>query len=272
VNEADTTWIADMKKPEERSGENDESHHNQFPEKNEEPVNNDAPITSSPSSADLFYFDPNSLDQNGWKKLGLKDRTISIITNYLTKGGHFYKTEDLKKIYGLRADDYTRLAPYVKIEGSNQFADKKSEYAKKEFQPARPSYNVIDINTADTSAFIALPGIGAKLAMRIVNFRDKLGGFYSIDQVSETYGLADSVFQKIKQYFNLKTISIKKININTATVEELKAHPYLRYQLANSIIAYRKEHGPFSKLEDIKQVMTITDDIFNKIVPYLALQ
>ena len=123
------------------------------------------------------------------------------------------------------------------------------EYVRKEndYQNICLSCYVIDINTADTSAFISLPGIGSKLAARIVNFRDKLGGFYSIDQVGETFGLPDSTFQKIKQYLKLENTSIKKININTATVDELKAHPYIKYSVANPIIAYRNEHGPFFK-------------------------
>ncbi|MEI9908827.1 MAG: helix-hairpin-helix domain-containing protein [Bacteroidota bacterium] len=143
---------------------------------------------------------------------------------------------------------------------------------KKENEPKRFTYAAIDINTADTTAFISLPGIGSKLAARIVNFRDKLGGFYSISQVGETYGLPDSAFQKVKQYLKLENAFVKKININTATVDELKAHPYIKFAIANPIIAYRKEHGPFSKVEDVKKMMTITGDIYNKISPYLTTQ
>ena len=91
-------------------------------------------------------------------------------------------------------------------------------------------------------------------------------------QVSETFGLPDSTFQKIKQYLKLENAVVRKININTATVDELKVHPYIRYSLANPIIAYRNEHGLFSKVEDIKKVMAVTDDIYNKIVAYLAVQ
>jgi competence protein ComEA len=110
------------------------------------------------------------------------------------------------------------------------------------------------------------------LAARIVNFRDKLGGFYSIEQVGETFGLPDSTFQKIKPLLQLKNSSIRKININTATVDELKAHPYIKYSIANPIVAYRTQHGPFSNIEDIKKVMVVTNEIYNKIAPYLIAQ
>lgn len=221
---------------------------------------------------ELFYFDPNTLDLAGWKKLGLRDKTVKTIQNYLAKGGHFYKPEDLSKIYGLFEDEYARLEPYIRIEGKKI----NSSPASANEIPSSPTgktgrYTVIEINTADTAAFISLPGIGSKLAARIVNFRDKLGGFYTISQLAETYGLPDSTFQKIKQFLKLDNHSIKKINLNTASVDELKAHPYIKYALANPIVAYRKEHGPFSKLEDIKKVMVVTEDVYQKIYPYLSI-
>jgi len=92
-----------------------------------------------------------------------------------------------------------------------------------------------------------------------------------VAQVGETFGLPDSTFQKIKQYLKLENTSIKKININTATVDELKLHPYIRWGLANPIIAYRNEHGPFLKVEDLKKVMAVTEEIYNKMAPYLSL-
>ena len=146
---------------------------------------------------------------------------------------------------------------------------------KEELKPAKEytsRYSSIEINSADTTAFISLPGIGTKLALRIVTFREKLGGFYSVEQIGETYGLADSTFQKIKQYLKLDNPSVKKININTATVDEMKTHPYIKFSIANPLVAYRSEHGSFSKVEDIKKVMAVTDDIYKKIVPYLTLQ
>lgn len=223
---------------------------------------------------ELFYFDPNTISASDWKKLGLRDKTIATIQNYLNKGGHFYKPEDLQKIFGLHKDEYERLLPYVKIESKTFISNEQFAKPKEETRPTKTydtKYPVIDINTADTSAFISLPGIGSKLAVRIINFRDKLGGFYAIDQIGETYGLTDSTFQKIKQYLKLENVLLKKININTATIDELKAHPYIKFNLANPIVAYRTEHGPFSKIEDIKKVMTMTDEIYKKIAPYLTL-
>lgn len=130
----------------------------------------------------------------------------------------------------------------------------------------------IEINSADTSALIALPGIGSKLAGRIIKFREKLGGFYDIRQVAEVYGLADSVFAKINSRLQCNPGLIKQININTVTLEALKAHPYMKYQLANTVIQYRNQHGNFQAPDDIKHIQLITDDLFKKIAPYLTVQ
>ncbi|HEU5166107.1 MAG TPA: helix-hairpin-helix domain-containing protein [Chitinophagaceae bacterium] len=276
----DTAWMSAVKKLEikvpdsstdyDQKNEDENAYAYQF-DKRKNSHNENAII-----KGELFYFNPNAISTTDWKKLGLKDKTIKTIENYLSKGGHFYKPEDLQKIYGLHENEYERLRPYIKIESNTSKTndDFVSSKLKDEMQPVKTyaaRYSIIDVNTADTTAFISLPGIGSKLASRIVTFREKLGGFYSIDQIGETYGLPDSTFQKIKQYFKLDNPSVKKININTATIDELKAHPYIKFSIANPIVAYRNEHGSFSKIEDIKKVIVITEEIFKKIAPYLSL-
>ncbi len=227
---------------------------------------------------ELFYFDPNTLSIDGWKKLGLKDKTIQTIRNYLNKGGLFKKPEDIQRIYGLHPDDYKRLVPFVQIsslphqKNLKEFVSTNANNKDQQSDKYTPAYSIIDINSADTSAFISLPGIGNKLASRIIKFREKLGGFYSIDQIGETYGLPDSTFQHIKQYFKLENTFIKKININTAKADDLKSHPYIKWNVANTIVAYRDQHGNFLKLEDIKKIALITDELYIKIVPYLSIE
>ncbi len=215
---------------------------------------------------ELFYFDPNTLDEAGWQKLGVRDKTIGTIQNYLSKGGKFYKPEDIKKIWGLNEELAEKLIPYIRIERKEYSTPEKPVYAKKTYEPS-----IIDINTADTTAFIALPGIGGKLAQRIINFRDKLGGFYKIEQVGETFGLPDSTFQKIKPRLILNNPSVKQLNINVATIDELKTHPYIRYNLANAIIQYRTQHGNFTTVNDLRRIALITEDIFTKLLPYIKV-
>ncbi len=274
----DTTWIAAMKSIEQRENDNS-SNFSSTNENNSSSYQYDRNSSNyyAKPKGELFYFDPNTISAAGWKKLGLRDKTIGTILNYLSKGGKFRKPEDLSRIYGLFPNEFERIEPYIKIENTGTQTYTNGNTENKPHDNTTPKtyasrYSIIDINSADTTALIALPGIGSKLSARIISFRDKLGGFYSIDQVGETFALPDSTFQKIKQYLKLETTSLRKININTATIDELKAHPYIRYTLANPIIAYRNQHGNFVAIEDIKKIMVITDDIYTKIAPYLSLQ
>ena len=220
---------------------------------------------------ELFYFDPNTATAADWQRLGLRDKTIATIQNYTSKGGRFYKPEDIGKIWGLHDDEVQRLLPYVQIaERENNYPQK--EYEQKVFEKPKYAPAIVDVNSADTSALIALPGIGSKLAQRIINFRDKLGGFYKAEQVGETFGLPDSTFQKIKLRLTVNNLTIKQFNINTATVDEMKTHPYIRYNVANAIVQYRSQHGNFSSVDDLKKIMLITDDVYNKVAPYFTLQ
>ncbi|MBU9937559.1 MAG: helix-hairpin-helix domain-containing protein [Ferruginibacter sp.] len=226
------------------------------------------------SAGELFYFDPNTLPVEGWKKLGIREKTANTIRNYISKGGRFNKPEDIGKIWGLPPDEVNRLLPYVRIEQKNtdRFIPAENKiYAR---LPEKTSYtrNAVDINTADTSEFIALPGIGSKLAGRIVAFRDKLGGFYKVEQVAETYALPDSAFQKIKGKLVISNSTVKQLNINTATMEELKLHPYIRYNIANAIVQYRNQHGSFTAVSDLKNILIITAGVYDKMEPYLTIR
>jgi competence protein ComEA len=221
----------------------------------------------------LFYFDPNTLSADGWKRLGIRDKTITTILKYISKGGKFRKPDDIGKIWGLHEDEVQRLMPYVSIkqEAAPVYNEKKETFSKPAGKAVYAS-TPVDINTADTTAFIALPGIGSRLANRIVNFRDKLGGFYKVDQVAETYALPDSTFAKIKSRLVLSGTPVKQININTATLDELKAHPYIRYNLANAIVQYRAQHGQYAAVTELKKIMMVTEELYNKVMPYLTVQ
>ncbi|OSZ77344.1 hypothetical protein CAP36_13160 [Chitinophagaceae bacterium IBVUCB2] len=274
---ADTSWIVAMKKLETTDTINNYQQTGQhLDDNNSNYYQYDRTKNKyyGEPQGELFYFDPNTISAEGWKKLGLREKTIGTILNYLNKGGKFRKPEDVQRIYGLFPNEYERIAPYIKIEstGDNKNYAENNTPTNTSPKTYTPRYAIVDVNIADTTAFIALPGIGSKLAARIINFRDKLGGFYSINQVGETFGLPDSTFQKIKQYLKLENGSVRKININTSTVDEMKTHPYIKYSLANPIIAYRNQHGSFTKVEDVKKVMAVTDEVYNKIAPYLIVQ
>ena len=129
----------------------------------------------------------------------------------------------------------------------------------------------VDMNTADTNQWKSLNGIGSKRANTIVKYRKLLGGFVSKNQLSEVYGLSDSLVEEIKLKLMLDSSKLNKININNASKKELASHPYISWNLANAILNYKIQHGYYDSLSKIKQIHLVNDDLYRKIVPYISL-
>lgn len=225
-----------------------------------------------------FAFDPNTIDAAEWKALGLEQKVVDNIQRYLAKGGRFRRKEDLRRIYGLSSGLCDELMPYVNIAAR---PDTFRHYAR--YQPygqnmlplqsgRKIRYPVLDINTADSAQWESLPGIGPVLAARIVKFRERLGGFYSIRQVGETFGLADSTFNKIQPSLRLHTVSLKKLDLNLMDEKSLALHPYIRHKLARLIVLYRSNHGPFRQPEDLLGIPLVDDSIYRKIEHYIKTE
>ncbi len=224
-----------------------------------------------------FAFDPNGLDESKWQKLGLSARQIKVIKNYEAKGGRFYKPTDLKKMYSISARQFAALEPYIAIKQREKF-----EYSVNNREPdkswkrsgdnAARTVMVIDLNTADSAQLETIRGVGPAFASRISKFRKRLGGFYKKEQLLEVYGIDSSKFESLKDQVSVNQTDIKKININAATFDDLKPHPYLTYKQMNAIIQYRKQHGSFQNIGDLKKIAIVNDEILRKIEPYLLFE
>lgn len=239
----------------------------------------------------LFPFDPNTIAREEWKALGLTDKQVDGIERYQNKGGQFRTKKDLGRMYSIKPAQFAALEPFILLPDSlarKTYSDRKYEprqdqhRALEERSPTireravyepKPSRSV-EINSADTTALIELPGIGPAFARSIVKFRDALGGFHSLEQLSEVYVLKDKpdAVLKLKQVLILDTLAVRRIPINTCTVEELAAHPYARWKVAKPLIAYRAQHGPFKQVADIKGCAAISEEVFRKLAPYLSVE
>ncbi|MEJ8758080.1 helix-hairpin-helix domain-containing protein [Pontibacter sp. H259] len=230
----------------------------------------------------LRPFNPNQLTLEQWQAFGLPKYLSQRIINYRSKVGDFTYKAELSKIYGLPDSVFRRLYPYIdlpetrpdKYNRNKRFAGNKP-YPKPNWE-TKPRERFIlapfNINTADTTQLKQVRGIGSKLSGRIVKYRDKLGGFYSLVQLREVYGLQPDVIDSLEKYtFVAKTNSLKSLNLNTVTVEELRSHPYMTSNLARAIVAYREQHGRFETVEELKKIKIIKPEQYEKLKPYLAL-
>lgn len=226
------------------------------------------------TKAQLFGFDPNTISDDEWKQLGLYDGQIRSIRNYLAKGGRFSVKSDLAKMYVISPETYERLYPFIMLPVDKEVKESTgSEYADNT-QPRIDRYQselLVEINSADTTELKKLRGIGGFLARKIVEYRTRLGGFYSMQQLVEVYRMTAEKIDTLSPHLMVDTSLVERININTVSVETLLRHPYLTSSQAKSLVAYRNMHGPFEKTSDIRRSVLIDEKTYNKISPYLVV-
>lgn len=234
-----------------------------------------------------FPFDPNLLEREEWLALGLSPRQVDGIDRYRSKGGRFRSKRDLARMYTIPPEQYQRLEPFILLPDS---APPKKQFERRA-GPRYPRYEerskeapgterkwapraLVEVNTADTIALVELPGIGPAFARGIVKFRDRLGGYYQLDQLAEVYVLKDKpeAVEQIKKLLVVDTLMVVRIPINTCAVEELAAHPYAGWKIAKPLIAYRKQHGPFLSVADIRGCAVVDEAVFRKLAPYLTVE
>ena len=211
----------------------------------------------------LFYFNPNTLDDQGWIALGLPEGKLKVLRNYQKSGGYFKQKEDLQSCYAIGDDFYNTIKDYVSI-------PKTKKPATINHQP-KITNKIIELNKADSLTLISIKGIGPFYAKQIINYRDELGGFLSFSQFAEIWGLEKLDVEKIQKQTIIDTFYIRKININKVSIEILRNHPYLNYKQAKMIVNFRNQHGDFSSVKDIQKIKPISRELFRKIAPYLKV-
>ncbi|WP_017732016.1 ComEA family DNA-binding protein [Nafulsella turpanensis] len=223
----------------------------------------------------LFIFDPNKVSVDSLQLLGMPPWLARRVANFREKGGKFRKKEDLMIIYDMPDSLYQKLAPFIHLPASLTATKKPAETAGEE---ARPVYKekkltAFDLNEADSLLLQQLKGIGPVLSSRIVRFREKLGGFVSLDQLSEVWGLDSAVVQDLRQYvFIEENFRPAQLNINEASQEEIATHPYFSPLQARLLYAYRQQHGPFQSVNDLLNIHTFDSSFVRKVAPYVKVE
>lgn len=129
---------------------------------------------------------------------------------------------------------------------------------------------IVELNTADTLDLQQLYNIGPTFSRRIVRYRTLLGGFVNKDQLLEVYGMDTARYADILPYITIDTSAVSKLDINSATIDQLKHHPYLDYYQAKAIVRLRESQGPYRNIGDLLNVTLIDQQTFSKIAPYIT--
>jgi len=219
-------------------------------------------MISSPDPAkEKFCFDPNTVSFYEMKKLGFSRLAINSLLRYRQKGGRFFRKEEVKKIYGIDSLFYHDIEPYIKIS--------VPEKNNSSFPVIPLRKDKVELNKADSTDLVALPGIGPVLASRILRYRERLGGFYSIDQLYEVHGLSHEVIQRIRPLLILDTTLIQPVYINKDPERTIASHPYISVYQSKAIVSYRRLMGQFKSENDLRASRIFPDSIEQKIIPYI---
>ncbi len=239
---------------------------------------------SNKNLAEPFTFDPNTLDEAGYVRLGFSEKQAKSIRSFFSKGGKVRQAEDFKKLYVVNDYMYERLKDHILIQPQkgkeptiaelpDQEEQNKSEALTTTSEAKASSRPLVDINSANQEELMALRGIGPKYSERIIKYRNLLGGYTSLDQLGEIYGLKDhpEIIEDLKTHLFIGDWKSAQININSCEWKDLVRNPYIDKEVANSILAIREMHGPYSEVGEIKRSHLIDEALFEKISPYLTV-
>lgn len=222
----------------------------------------------------LSPFDPNTADSITFCRLGLPGWMARNILRYRAHGGKFRTPADFRKIYGLTDEQYNALLPYIRITLAADTMKPDGKHvpqllvrADSDSLPRIVKYTagtVIELNAADTVELKKIPGIGSGIARLIVGYRQRLGGFYSIEQLREIS--LDS--EQLRPWLSIDTTLIRRIDLNRVGVEQLRNHPYINFYQAKAIVEWRKKNGPLRNLKPFVLYEEFSEEDMERIGRY----
>ena len=251
-------------------------------------VEAEADSTEQTAPIALHEFDPNTVDSLSLIGFGLAPKQVQTFLRYRRAGAVFRTSESMAKVYGLTAEDVSRLQPYVRI--APEYADRsKPVYYERETvrqksasdgsargNGAEQKLNYpekfdrltkVDPNTADTALLQRIPGVGTWISRNIVEQRKRLGGFHAVEQLLEVKYFSPELLE----WFEVDTLTakIEKISINTASFQRLNSHPYIAYEQARDLLRYIRLSGRIADIDALRRTGIFTENELARLQPYL---
>ncbi len=210
-------------------------------------------------------FDPNLYAIADWMYLGLSKKQAASVLKFGKYG--FKSNEQLSKVFVIPKQVFELIKDSTIYRAKNTpFVSVSLHEVKKE-----STIQLIELNSVSEEELLAVPGIGPFFAKNILKQREKLGGFISLTQLLECWKFTEEKLAEVKPFMKVDPTLIQKLNINTATAEEFKRHPYFTWNLANSLYKIRKQKGTYASIEEIKESVLMTEELYTKLKPYLTL-
>ena len=221
----------------------------------------------------FFEFDPNSADSIELSRLGLPSYVVKNVLKYRAKGGRFKTPASFSKIYGLTPELFAELEPYIRIPEQLSARKRKQVFPKTDsiriesHQQPFDKYSEgtkVNVNIADTIELKKIPGIGSVIARNIVAYRQRLGGFYDLEQLLEVRFFTPELLE----WFVLGDTPMKQIKVNHESLDNLRAHPYLNFYQAKIIVEHRKKRGEIKSLSQLSLYEEFTEKDLKRLSAY----
>ena len=217
----------------------------------------------------IYPFNPNFITDFKGYKLGMSVDEIDRLLAFRKQNKFVNSAQEFQMVTKVSDSLLKAIAPYFKFpEWVNNKVNSPQSFSNKVL-PKTEKIKTIDINQATKVDLMKVYGIGDKISDRILEQKQKLGAFVSMEQMNDIWGLSPEVTEKLKVSFEVKSVAnAKKININNASVKELAQFSFFKYQLAKDIVIYRTMNGDL-KIEDLSKIKGFPIDKLSIIALYL---
>lgn len=217
----------------------------------------------------LYPFNPNFITDYKGYTLGMSVEEIDRLHSFRSLNKYVNSKEEFQKITQVSDSLLAVIAPYFKFP---DWVTNKKQTTNTSLKKSNKSISLKDINQATAKDLKAINGIGDKLSARILKFRDRLGGFLVNEQLYDVYGLEPLVVERILMKFNvISPPEIEKININTASAQEIGSLVYISYNIAAKIVKLRELEGPINSFEELTKIEDFPSEKLDRIALYLSL-
>ena len=217
----------------------------------------------------IYPFNPNYITDYKGSKLGMSIEEIDRLLNFRKTNQYVNSALEFQKVTQVSDSLLNAISPYFKFP---DWVNKSKAKSYKPFEKKIEKLVPLDINLATKEDLIKIYGIGPALSDRILKQKELFGGFVSMKQMDDVWGLSPEVIENLNKHFKIASSpKIKKIDINNSSIKELLLFPYFKYALAKAIVTYRSMNGDFKNFEDLTRINGFPIEKLDIIILYLYL-
>jgi DNA uptake protein ComE-like DNA-binding protein len=220
----------------------------------------------------IYPFNPNFITDYKGYKLGMSVAEIDRLLAFRKQNKYVNSAKEFQAVTKVSDSLLNAISPYFKFPDWVNNKREFKEYTKYDNAALAKKERIviIDINQATQEDLIKIYGIGEAISLRILKFKESLGGFVSMEQLNDVWGLTPEVIENLNTHFKISAMpTVKKIDINNASIKDLSLFPYFKYPISKNIVTYRSMNGDIKNIEDLTKIKGLSIEKAKIIALYL---